>query len=197
MKVLVACEFSGRVRQAFQDKGHDVISCDLLETEIPGNHYIGDVKNILYDNYDLIIAHPPCTYLTLSGVRWLGQDKERWDKMIDAVAFFNLFLQHPCQKICIENPIMHSYARDLLYKKTNYAQKIQPYFFGHEERKTTCLWLKGLPKLKATDNVHHKMIGKSLSDTDKVHYESPGPERWKNRSRTYQGIANAMSEQWG
>jgi len=197
MKVLVACEFSGRVREAFTKKGHDATSCDLLDTEVPGKHYIGDIKDILYQDWDLIIAHPPCTYLAHSGVRWLTVDPERKEKMVDAASFFNLFLTHPCKHIAIENPIMHSYGRDLLHERKAWTQKVQPYMFGHPEKKATCFWLKNLPKLKVTDNVESDLIGMQKGDTDKVLWEPPGPDRWKNRSRTYLGVAEAMAEQWG
>jgi len=197
MKVLVACEFSGRVREAFTKRGHDATSCDLLEAEIPGKHYIGNVEDILYDEWDLIIAHPPCTYLAQSGVQWLDKKEGRRENMLLAVNFFNLFLTHPCKHIAIENPIMHLYAKDLLHEKRQWTQKIQPYMFGHLETKATCLWLKNLPKLKVTDNVESKLIGMKKSDKEKVFWEPPGPDRWKNRSRTYSGIAEAMGEQWG
>lgn len=200
MRILIACEFSGRVRESFAMRGHCVVSCDLIETEIPvsGNcsHYIGDVKSILYDKWDMIIAFPPCTFLAQSGVQWLDKKPGRWEQMLEAVEFFNLFLEHPCKKICIENPIMHSHAKQRL-RGPNYSQKIQPYFFGHLERKQTCLWLKGLPKLKVTNNVETDLFALHPAEKDKVHWEPPGPERQKNRSRTYQGVADAMAEQWG
>lgn len=197
MKVLVACEFSGRVRDAFIAKGHDAISCDVLQTEKPGPHYMGDVRDILdSQHWDLIIAHPPCTYLTLSGVRWLHENSDRWEKMIEAVEFFNLFLDHKCPKLCIENPIMHGYAKSKL-RVPNYTQKTQPYFHGHPEKKSTCFWLRGLPLLKASNNVSHLMIGRSPSENNRVHWEGASKQRQKNRSRTFNGIANAMADQWG
>lgn len=196
MKVLVACEFSGRVRDAFIAKGHDAISCDILETEVPGPHYIGDVRDILDEEWDLIVAHPPCTYLAQSGVQWLKRKEGRWEKMLEAVEFFNLFLDHPCPKICIENPIMHGYAKERLSVK-NYTQKVQPFNHGHPERKATCLWLKGLPLLMASNNVSELMIGRHAGDNNKILWEPPGKDRQKNRSRTYLGIARAMADQWG
>jgi hypothetical protein len=200
VKVLVACEFSGRVREAFARRGHFATSCDLLETEIPesenSKHYVGDVRDILSDNWDLIIAHPPCTYLAQSGVQWLGKVPGRWQQMLEGIDFFNTFLSHPCEKICIENPIMHSHAKQRLLKP-DYTQKIQPYFFGHLERKQTCLWLKNLPKLKVTNNLEQQVLFMHKADKDKVHWEPPGPERQKNRSRTYLGVAEAMASQWG
>lgn len=197
MKVLVACEFSGRVRDAFIKRGHDAISCDILETESPGPHYVGDVRDLLSQDWDLIIAFPPCTYLAQSGVQWLKKVDGRWDQMIKAVEFFNLFLDHSCQRICIENPVMHGYARERLSKQTAYAQKVQPFHHGHPERKGTCLWLKGLPLLRASNNVSEQMIGMHSSEKARVHWEAPGKDRQKNRSRTYLGIAEAMAEQWG
>lgn len=196
MKVLVACEFSGRVRDAFIAKGHDATSCDILDTEAPGPHYKGDVRDILDEHWDLIVAHPPCTYLALSGVQWLKKVDGRWDEMLKAVEFFNLFLGHQCPKVCIENPIMHGYAKSRLLVP-DYTQKTQPYFHGHTERKATCFWLKGLPLLSASDNVSHKMIGLHEGDKNRVHWEAPGADRQKNRSRTFEGIAKAMAEQWG
>jgi len=200
MKVLVACEFSGRVREAFAKRGHYSVSCDLLETELPcssnSSHHIGDVMEILCQDWDLIVAHPPCTYLAQSGVQWLKKSPGRWDLMLNAVDFFNIFLSHPCEKICIENPIMHSYAKNRLIRP-HYQQKVQPYHFGHLERKATCLWLKNLSRLKITNKVEEQLFGLHQAETDRVYWQSPGPERQKNRSRTFQGIADAMAAQWG
>jgi len=189
MKVLIACEFSGVVRDAFAAKGHFAISCDLLQTEKPGNHFQGDVSILLKDNWDLIIAHPPCTYLANSGVRWLYEKgtlvrvKDRWDKMNEAAEFFKLFINHPCGKVCIENPIQHSWSN--LPKPDQY---IQPWQFGHGESKMVCLWLKGLKPLQYTNVVHGREA--------KVHRMAPGPDRQKNRSRFFTGIAEAMATQW-
>lgn len=189
MRVLICCEFSGIVRDAFAAKGHDAWSCDLLPTEKPGNHYQCDVREVLNDKWDLIIAHPPCTYLANSGVRWLYEKgtltriKDRWDKMKEAAEFFKIFLNHPCDKICIENPIQHSWAN--LPKPD---QRIQPWQFGHGETKAICLWLKGLRPLQYTDIVREREA--------KVHRMPPSPERWKNRSRFYTGVAAAMANQW-
>ena len=184
MKVLIACEFSGIVRDAFAKLGHDVLSCDLLPTEKPGNHYQGDVTEILNEKWDLMIAHPPCTYLCNSGVRWLYSQKGRWLKMEDARKFFMLLYTANIPKICVENPIPHRHAN-----LPPYTQIIQPYMFGHGETKATCLWLKNLPLLTPTNEVKGRKA--------RVHYEPPGIDRWKNRSRTYAGIATAMAEQWG
>ena len=187
MKVLIACEFSGVVRNAFAINGHDAISCDILPTELKGNHHQGDVLDILnekQEQWDLMIAHPPCTYLCNSGVRWLHEISGRWDELNKAKEFFNVFLNSNIKKIAIENPIPHKYA-----ELPKYTQIIQPWMFGHGESKATCLWLKNLPELKPTSIVSGRK--------PKVHYEAPGSNRQKNRSRTCAGIAAAMAEQWG
>jgi len=186
MKVLVACEFSGIVREAFRKRGHDAWSCDLLDTEIPGQHYKGDVMDIIGNGWDLMIAHPPCTYLANSGVRWMKDNPERMRGMLEACMFFKDLLNAPVPMIMIENPIQHKYARLYIRK---YDQIIQPWQFGHGETKATCLWLKNLPHLIPTDIVD--------SREPRTHYESPGADRWKRRSRTLQGIADGMAEQWG
>jgi site-specific DNA-cytosine methylase len=181
MRVLVACEFSGIVRDAFQARGHDAWSCDLLPTEKPGNHIQGDVLKILDDGWDLMIAHPPCTHLAVSGARWWAE-KEKEQR--EAIYFVTNLWDSDIPRIAVENPI-GVLSRAIC--KPN--QIIQPWQFGHGETKATCLWLKNLPKLKPTNIVEGR--------EGRVWKESPGPERWKNRSRTYQGIANAMAEQWG
>jgi hypothetical protein len=180
-KVLIACEFSGIVRDAFTAVGCDAWSCDLLPTERPGKHLQNDVLYVLQDKWDLIIAHPPCTYLAVSGARWFYK---RFQEQQNAVWFFMRLIAAPCDKIAVENPIGVMSNR---YRKPD--QIIQPWQFGHGETKATCLWLKNLPKLKPT-NVVDGRVGR-------VHHEPPGPDRWKNRSRTYEGIAQAMAEQWG
>lgn len=181
MKILVACEFSGIVRDAFKARGHDAWSCDLLPTEIEGNHIQGDVRDILNDEWDLMIAHPPCTYLAVSGARWFSK---RVKKQEEALDFVKLLMNAPIDKICIENPVSVISTR---IRKPD--QIIQPWMFGHSETKATCLWLKNLPPLKATNIVEGR--------TGRVWKEPPSPERWKNRSRTYKGIAEAMADQWG
>ena len=195
-KVLIACEFSGRVREAFRKRGFDAWSCDLLPAEDGSKHHIQDnVLNILEDGWDLMIAHPPCTYLANSGVRWLWQDSRymtaetRWEKLYESAKFFKQLLHAPIPHIAIENPIPHKYALQIIGVK--YTQIIQPYQFGEPYSKATCLWLKNLPKLKPT-----KIIPKNQVK-QQVWKEPPSPERWKNRSRTYKGIAEAMAEQWG
>lgn len=181
MKVLVACEFSGTVRKAFRDKGHDAWSCDLLPSEDNSEFHIQD--DVLHElhNWDLIIAHPPCTHLAVSGARWF---KDKQQEQRDAIEFFFRFVDAPCDKICIENPISIMSSK---YRKPD--QIIQPWMFGHGETKATCLWLKGLPKLVPTNIVEGREA--------RIHKMPPSPDRWKERSKTYTGIAKAMAEQWG
>ena len=196
MRVLVACEYSGRVRDAFIRRGHDAMSCDILPTDSPGPHYQGDVQNILGDNWDLMVAHPPCTYMTNSGVTWLHKDPTRWAKLDDAAAFFKLLLDAPIEKIAVENPIMHKYAKERIggVKQT---QVIQPWMFGHTEQKATCLWLKNLPPLVPTNDVKAEMLQLPDNERQRLHYLPPSADRWKLRSTTYMGIAEAMADQWG
>ena len=195
MNVLIACEFSGVVRDAFRARGHNALSADLLPTERPGPHYQGDVRDVLYEDWDLVIAHPPCTYLANSGVRWLHNNPERWELMKQAASFFNECLNLPhVERVAVENPIPHKYARELI---GNYTQIIQPWMFGHMESKATALWLRGLPPLRPTHNVHDEMMMLPKNIRNRVHYASPKADRWKDRSRTYVGIAEAMAEQWG
>jgi site-specific DNA-cytosine methylase len=181
MKVLIACEFSGIVRDAFIRKGHNAISCDLLPSEIEGPHIVGDVLEVLNDNWDLMIAHPPCTHLSVSGARHF--DLKRL-KQYYALEFVKKLLNASIPKICLENPVgiisTHIKAP---------SQVIYPYYFGHGERKRTCLWLKGLPALNATNMVDGR--------EEVIHWMGPNVDRSKERSRTYPGIANAMAAQWG
>jgi len=201
MKVLIACEYSGIVREAFKERGHDAWSCDLLPTDIEGQHLQGDVFNFI-DKYaantwkwDLMIAHPPCTYLCNSGVSWLHRKEGRWDKMREGAEFFKKLLDAPIPKICIENPIMHKYAKEII--GCSQSQSIQPYEFAESlgsadnVSKRTCLWLKNLPLLKPTG-----ILTKHTARQD-IHTLPPSKDRWKIRSKTFQGIANAMAEQWG
>lgn len=196
MKVLIACEYSGTVRDAFLRLGHDAMSCDLLPTDAPGPHYQGDVFDILDQGWDLMIAHPPCTYLSNSGVSWLHRKPERWAQLDDGAAFFKAFLDAPIPKKCIENPIMHKYAKERI-GNVEQSQVVQPWMFGHMEQKATCLWLTGLPLLTPTNNVREAMMKLSDAERQRLHYLPPSPDRWKLRSTTYQGIADAMAEQWG
>lgn len=191
MRVLVACEFSGAVRDAFIAKGHDAWSCDLLpgEGKHRNKHFQGDVFKVLRTdkNWDLLIAHPPCTYLCNSGVRWLHETEGRWAQMEEGARFFKRLLNTKIPRICIENPVMHKYAKEII--GMDFTQSIQPWQFGHGETKRTCFWLKGLPPLKPTKIVEGR--------EQKIHLASPGPDRWKIRSMTYPGIAKAMAAQWG
>ena len=197
MKILVACEYSGRVRSAFRGMGHDAWSCDLLAAEDDSSYHIhGDVLSVLNHNWDLMVAHPPCTYLTNSGVSWLHKRPERWELLNDGAAFFKALLNAPIPKIAIENPIMHGYAKELI-GGVKQSQVIHPWMFGHAEQKATCLWLKNLPLLMPTNNVKAQMMQLPDNERQRLHYLPPTPDRWKERSRTFTGIANAMAEQWG
>jgi len=195
MRVLVACEFSGVVRDAFIARGHDAMSCDILPTDKPGPHYQGDVFDVLNDGWDLMIAHPPCTYLSNSGVCHLHKSTDRWLKLFDGAAFFKRLLDADIRRIAVENPIMHKYGKQLI-GGVRQSQVIQPWMFGHTEQKATCLWLKGLPDLEPTNNVRDAMMKLPKNQREKLHYLPPSPERAKLRSTTFQGIADAMAEQW-
>lgn len=181
MRVLVACEYSGRVRDAFTARGHKALSCDLLPTDTPGPHYQGPVEDILNDGWDVMIAHPPCTHLAVSGARWFHK-KQR--EQAEALDFVRLLLNAPIPKIALENPVSVISSR---IRKPD--QIIQPWMFGHGETKATCLWLKNLNPLMPTEIVEGREA--------KVHRMPPGADRWKLRSLTYQGIADAMALQWG
>jgi hypothetical protein len=194
MKVLIACEYSGRVRDAFTKLGHDAMSCDILETESPGKHYKGDVRDVLGGGWDMMVAHPPCTYLTVSANKWYKDQSERKsgtlvgqarrDAREEAIFFFMLLMTSNVSKIAIENPIGVLSSR---YRKPD--QVIQPWQFGHGETKATCLWLKNLPKLESTNVVDGR--------EQRLHLLPPSRDRAKIRSKTYQGIADAMAMQWG
>ena len=190
MRVLVACEFSGIVRDAFASIGHDAWSCDLLPSEKPGQHIIGDVSDILNDGWDLMVAHPPCTHLAVSGARWF-KDKKAEQKA--ALSFVQVLLGAPIHKIALENPvsIISSHIR-------RPDQIIQPWMFGHPESKRTCFWLKNLPHLRPTDILTlpegERWDNQTPSGQNKL---GPSDDRWRERSRTYTGIALAMAEQWG
>jgi site-specific DNA-cytosine methylase len=180
-RVLVACEYSGVVRDAFLRSGHDALSCDLLPTETPGPHHQGDVRDVLHDGWDVMIAHPPCTHLAVSGARWF---KDKLAEQAEALDFVRLLLDAPIPRIALENPISIISSR---IRKPD--QIIQPWQYGHGETKATCLWLKNLPKLTPTNVVEGREA--------RVHKMPPSPDRWKERSRTYEGIAAAMAAQWG
>lgn len=216
MKVLIACEFSGIARDAFRALGHDAWSCDLLPSEIPGQHYQCDVREILDGNWDMMIAHPPCTHLAVSGARYFYRKQT---EQAEALDFVRMLMDAPIPHICVENPV--SIISTHIRKPD---QIIQPWQFGHKEQKTTCLWLKGLPKLAHTEHargnyrckcgrVFDESLGKygcafcaGASGAARLLYEnqtiggqnklSPSPERWRERSRTYPGIARAMASQW-
>ena len=196
MRILVACEYSGTVRDAFAKLGHFAMSCDILPTDKPGNHYQGNVLDILDQDWDLMIAHPPCTYLTNSGVSWLHKDPTRWAQLDDGAAFFKLLLEAPIPRKAIENPIMHKYAKERI-GGVKQSQIIQPWMFGHMEQKATCLWLDNLPLLQPTNNVKDAMMKLPKNQRERLHYLPPSADRWKIRSTTYQGIADAMAAQWG
>ena len=196
LRVLVACEYSGTVRDAFIRAGYDAMSCDLLPTEKDGPHYQGDVRDVLADGWDMMIAHPTCTYMANSGVCWLHKDPTRWAKLDDGAAFFRLLWDAPIPRIALENPVMHKYAKERI-GGLKQSQTIQPWMFGHMESKATCLWLRGLPPLVPTNNVKDEMMKLPDNQRQRLHYLPPGPDRWKERSRTYAGIAEAMASQWG
>jgi len=190
MKVLIACEFSGTVRDAFTKRGHDAVSCDLLPTERPGKHYQGNVMDILGDGWDLLIAHPPCTHLAVSGARWF---KDKQKEQAEALEFVRQLLDAPIPRIALENPVSIISTR---IRKPE--QIIQPWMFGHAESKKTCLWLKGLPLLKPTNELELPDCGYWSNQTPSGQNKlAPSADRWKLRSKTYQGIADAMAEQWG
>lgn len=197
MRVLIGCEFSGIVRRAFAALGHDAWSCDFLPAEDGSNqHLIGDVRDYLHLGWDLLaVFHPPCTRLCNSGVRWLhkppqGKSKEQmWHDLDDAVALFSDLWNARIDKICIENPVMHKHAKARIKNYVPFTQSVQPWQFGHGETKRTCFWLKNLPKLKPTKIVEER--------EQRIFKLPPSADRWKIRSKTYPGIAEAMANQWG
>ena len=190
MRVLVACECSGKVRDSFLDAGHDAISCDLLPSDSDRGsrrHIQGDVSELLNEEWDLVVAHPPCTYLCNSGVRWLHTAPGRWAEMESAAQFFIKCLRANAKLVCVENPIPHKYAMEIIDER--YSQIVQPWQYGYGETKATCLWLRNLPLLQATNIVSGR--------EGKCHRLPPGPNRAKLRAVTYDGIAAAMARQWG
>ena len=196
MRVLVACESSGVVRDAFRARGHFAMSCDLLSAERPGPHHQGDVRELLGQEWDLLIAHPPCTYLSVSGMHWTTRGLRDPKLTEDALDLVRLFMDAPIERIAIENPVSVISSR---IRKPD--QIIQPYQFGHDASKKTCLWLKNLPLLKPTQLVEPRIIdGKPrwANQTDSGQNKlPPSKDRWKLRSKTYEGIADAMAAQWG
>ena len=186
MRVLVACEFSGIVRNAFLSHGHDAVSCDLLPTESPGPHIQGDARPLLREQWDLVIAHPPCTRLCNSGVRWL-HERNLWNELDEATGFFLDCLNANTNRVAVENPVMHRHARQRIGRGHDFT--VQPWQFGHGETKRTCFWVRGLEPLRPTNLVDGRV--------PRVHLSPPSPDRWKHRSTTYRGIADAMAAQWG
>lgn len=195
MRVLVACEFSGAVRDAFTARGHDAMSCDLLPAETPGKHYQGDALDLAGEPFDLVIAHPPCTYLSNSGVRWLDTEPGRWARLEVAAGFFAAMARFSAPRIAIENPIQHRHAiaRHGLGRP---HQVIQPWMFGHPETKATGLWLYGLPPLMPTSDEREFMATLPAMERNRIHYVPPGADRGRVRSVTFAGIADAMADQW-
>lgn len=191
MKILVACEYSGTVRDAFRKLGHDAWSCDIIPTDAdPAYHIQGDVLEILDQGWDMMIAHPPCTHLSVSGARWFTEGKKPMYLREEALEFVRKLMAAPIEKICIENPlsVISSHIRKA-------DQTINPYEFGHPETKRTCLWLKNIPKLIPTNNVYEEMMKLPIKERNRIHWMGSG--KGKERSKTFQGIANAMAEQWG
>ena len=197
MRVLVGCEFSGTVRRAFAMRGHDAWSCDLLPAEDRSNkHIVGDIRDILSDGWDLlIVCHPPCTRLCNSGVRWLSKPpasktlEQMWQELDEGCALFSDCWNAPIERVAVENPVMHRYAKERIRNYVEPAQSVQPWQFGHGEVKRTCFWLKNLPALTPTNIVDGR--------EPRIHHMSPGPDRAKERSRFFSGIAEAMADQWG
>lgn len=202
MKVLVACEYSGTVRDAFIRGGHEAMSCDLLETETPGPHYKGDVRDVIGDDWDLMVAHPPCTYLSVSGMHWTKRGKRDPKLTEDALDFVRLLMDAPVSRIAVENPVSVISTR---IRPPD--QIINPYQFGHDASKKTCLWLKNLPPLVTTKRIPGRIVGyrKNGKPIERWGNQTnggqnklgPSPDRWKERSLTYAGIAEAMVNQWG
>lgn len=206
MRVLVACEYSGTVRDAFIRAGHDALSCDLLPSESDlGPHYQGDVFDVLDGGWDLLVAHPPCTYLTNSanGSLYRAEPSSsgaltgftRWQALIDGAVFFRRLLDAPIPRVAIENPVMNGYAQKIIGRRPD--QTLQPWQFGHMESKGICLWLRGLPPLVATEDVRAAMMQLPTAERNRVHWASPGADRAKVRSLFYRGIGDAMAAQWG
>jgi len=188
-RILIACEYSGRVRDAFRALGHDAVSCDLLPSEAPGPHIQGDVTDLLREPWDLVIAHPPCTYLANSGVRWRVERRE-WEQVREAAEFFLCCYHANAPMVAVENPVMHSYGREAI-GGIRHSFTIQPWQFGNPYKKRTCFWTRGLPPLTPTSDM-------TADDAEAAcHKAPPSPDRWKDRSRTYPGIAQAIAEQWG
>jgi hypothetical protein len=187
MRVLVGCETSGKVREAFRKRGHFVVSCDLLPSDDNSDsHVIDDVRHVISEYWDLAIFHPPCTRLCNSGVRWLAE-RDLWQEMREACELFLACLNAPIPFVAVENPVMHKHAREIIGRGPDFT--IQPWQFGHGETKRTCFWTRNLPPLQPTNIVEGREA--------RIHKMTPGADRWKKRSETYQGIADAIADQWG
>jgi hypothetical protein len=206
LRVLIGCETSGRMRQAFSELGHDVWSCDILPSVDGSNrHIVGDIRDLLNDSWDLLaVMHPPCTRLCNSGVRWLTAPpngrtlEEMWADLDEGAALFSDCWNAPIERIAIENPVMHRHAKDRIRNYQPPAQTVQPWWFGDRALKATSFYLKGLPKLVATDRLTPPAAGTiERNEWSKVHRAPPSPDRWKLRSETYPGIAKAAAAQWG
>lgn len=229
LRILIACEYSGTVRRAFSKRGHDVWSCDLLPSADRSNkHIVGDVRNYLNEGWDmLMVAHPPCTRLCNSGVRWLSEPPTRltaehysdaeirsyakmnraerlefmWLKLDEGAELFSALWNAPVPRIAIENPVMHEHAKKRIHNYAEFSQSVQPYQFGHRETKRTCLWLRNLPILQmTTPELELEYKAMSLEERRawaRVHNAAPGPARWAERSKFFDGIAEAMADQWG
>ena len=191
MKVLIACEYSGRVRDEFLKLGHEAMSCDLLPTDAAGPHYQGDVRDVLDYPWDMMIAHPPCTDLAVSGAAWFAKKRMAGQQQASA-SFFMMLAKADIPQIVIENPVC---VMSSLWRKPD--QTIQPWMFGHTEQKATCLWLKNTPPLAPTNIVKDEMMLLPKNQRERLHYLPPSADRWKLRSETYLGIAQAMASQWG
>lgn len=199
MRVLIACEYSGATRRAFEERWGErveVLSCDLLPADDgASNHYQGDVFDVINQGWDFMLGHPPCTYLTNSGVCWLYKKEGRWQQMREGAEFFKRLSEVDIPFIALENPIMHKYAIEIIGRKAD--QYIQPYQFGHTESKATGLWLKNLPLLVETDNVKEQWKQLPKREAQRLHMLPPSADRWKLRSETYKGIAEAIADQFG
>ena len=188
-QTLVACEFSGRVRDALITVGVDAVSCDLLPTEAGGPHVQGDVTELLQEPWDMVIAHPPCTYLCNSGVRWLHEERSRWDLLVEGALFFTACLEANAARVAVENPRMHGYAQEMIGQRPCFA--IQPWMFGDPYSKETCFWTEGLEPLEPQNAIDGRFVA------HEVHNTPPSEDRWKRRSVTYPGLARAIAIQWG
>lgn len=195
MRVLIACEFSGTMREAFAALGHDAWSCDLLETERPGKHIVGDFRSVIQESWDFIGFHYECRVMANSGVRWLTNNPKRWEELDRAAEIFNITIRDP-RPGYTENSIMHCHAKDRIDREQD--QTIQPWWFGEPFFKGTCLWLRGIPELVPTNRLTPPQKGTPEHKAwSAVHMATPGPNRWKDRSRSFPGIGRAMAEQWG